>query len=312
MEIQRERDEIEGRVRGTQSRSPSRGESIYHMNPYYGHYQPGFNEYGHGPPHGEQYAEQAYRYGSVPETLHLQSDGHGRVTRNGGREWEQSYAVHANKRSRTLPIPSHHTLQMSENYSMEYPPEYVNGLQNAGEFFDHRRPHPLNIHTSATLQGLNLPPTTPRTLALQQHSLNLQQRIRGQHSSLNPLIPGDAMLVSPTGNSHPAPIGFNENFQELESVNNVNDPRFNRAFSADDVRRPSTGGPNGENWSNEGTNHVFDPHGDATPYSALGEMAAGSASGPNGTEGEGTGEFYQQMTFEPDVRFSFFFFSRNV
>ena len=240
LEVQRERDEIEGRVRGPASRSPSRSQST----PFYG--------YDNGPPQQPQYAHpglsdpnygygQPSRYGSMPESIHLQPPQHYQQSGWDGRAHSQPlYDMHA-----PGPVFDHGDPDMmGDRRSM--PPVAALSLQPPG--------------TSPSLLG---PPATPRTMAMQQHAMQLQARIRGT---------GGSQAGSPRTTS----------FSAMRSSQ--------PAFSSGDAMlvSPTRGGP------------TDGPHAstDQQPYSALGEMAAGGQGDAGGYTLPL--DVQQEVSYEPD------------
>lgn len=253
LEVQRERDEIEGRVRGPASRSPSRSQST----PFYG--------YDNGPPQQPQYAHPGLsdpnygyghpsRYGSMPESIHLQPPQH----------YVQSGGWPTDGRSHSQPL-----------YDMHAP-------GGGGPIFDHgdpdmmvdRRSMPpvaaLSLQPPGTSPSLLGPPATPRTMAMQQHAMQLQARIRGN---------------SGTGSQSGSPR--TTSFSAMRSGANV------PAFSSGDAMlvSPTRGGPH------DGPHATTAGPTDQQPYSALGELAAGGADGGGYTL---PADMQQEVSYEPD------------
>jgi len=236
LEVQRERDEIEGRVRGPASRSPSRSQST----PFYGYDGPPPPQYAH-PGMGEpQYYGQPSRYGSMPESIHLQPPQHYAAGWDGRAHSQPLYDMHAPGGGG--PVFDHGEPDMIDRRSM--PPVAA-----------------LSLHHPAGSPSLTGPPATPRTMAMQQHAMQLQARIRGGSQ------PGSPRTTS---------------FSAMRSSQ--------PAFSSGDAMlvSPTRGGP------------TDGPHAstDQQPYSALGEMAAGGQGDAGGYTLPL--DVQQEVSYEPD------------
>jgi len=282
-------------------------------------------------------------------------------------------------------MPIHHNAHLEYEANQEYDYRHAHDAYNEAAYHHHdahRRPPPLALQQSSmgSLGHSGAPPATPRTMAMQQHALQLQQRIRGSHGNggltngmLSPRaadfglnatgimkrvpsgLSADAMLVSPSATQfvggivddrsrlhHEGPgsldetsqraLQFSEGFLEGALDPSVADGRESstygsRSFSADDAGRRGTsdawptlsgnavaqpgdmrGAPGASYQSGSQDLFALGNSGHQQSYSALGEIAAGSANqmmdAPPGTD------FYNlqtEMTFEPDAEVAYVF-----
>lgn len=355
IEVQRERDEVEGRVRGPQSRSPSRGARQHHQNQQqhvmvqqgydpaaYGQYQQGYMQYP-DPVFHDPYAArrqnpprqsaQNIRY----DFDHQQQDEEGR----GG---EEGYGMP--QRSQTLPpyyedpaFYAHHQQQQQQQQhgARAAPPQPLSLYHPSGE---HQPISPGALFrpgNDSTIGGAV--PATPRTIAMQQHMMSLQQRIGNRNGQS---MRDDTMLgmVSPSSQFHPDGLGFDQSFLDgalaagdhADRAGSVDLAHQQRSFSADDAgagRRPAwqpqyhvegndvflipgqpgAGGSSGPGIaasapaasSMEGASKTGQPQ----SYSALGEIAAGS-------KGEAGTPIYPPtseagISFQPDADVAYVF-----